>query len=228
MAVRVSGGETSDIKFTYHTPGIFEGAAVTSVSIILYIVYMVISAKKNKIKPLPKMKKQYKVAAFGSADELGERYKNLVLRKNPMKRKPTFKNNIDTESVDGLGDNDIVPNKITLEKVEPVVETDVNVSEENSSAEDNSTESIAENTVIAEPENTADNAAENGDNSVSENTAEENAAEASEDEVYADMIKDNDSETDEMVDGIIIGNIGRKVTDAKGKDIFKNINNEDK
>ncbi len=230
MAVRVSGGETSDIKFTYHTPGIFEGAAITVVSIILYIVYMIVSAKKNKIKPLPKMKKQYKVAALGSADELGERYKNLVLRKNPMKRKPTFKKNVEPETqlVDNENNN-VVADKITLEKAKPVVEFDENVSGENSPAESSSTENIAVNTVTAEPENTVDNAAENSENSVhdSEDTAEENAAEVLEDDVYTDIVKDNDSETTEMVDGIIIGNIGQKVSDAKGKNIFKNIDNKD-
>lgn len=88
MAVRVRGGTTNKIEFEYHTPGLNVGIAVTAVSVVLYIVYMIISKKKNLIKPRPKLKKSYKVAALGPADELGEKYKNLTLGTRPMRKRP--------------------------------------------------------------------------------------------------------------------------------------------
>ncbi len=88
MAVPVKGGETSEIEFRYRTPGLFEGAIISGCCVILYIVYIVISKKKNKLKPRLKFRKSYRVTAFGSADELGEKYKDLHVGKKPMKRKP--------------------------------------------------------------------------------------------------------------------------------------------
>ncbi len=86
MAVRVKGGSTNKIEFKYKTPGLLEGAVVSACSVILYVLYIVISAKKNKLKPKPRFRKSYHVSAFGSADELGEKYRNLYLGRNPMKR----------------------------------------------------------------------------------------------------------------------------------------------
>lgn len=87
MAVAVKGGETSKIEFTYHTPGLFIGIIVTGAAVLLFVIYMVISAKKNLIKPRPKLKKSYKVAAFGPVSQLDEKYKNLVLGNKPMKKR---------------------------------------------------------------------------------------------------------------------------------------------
>ena len=116
MAVRVPGGQMSDIEFTYKTPGLNIGIIITVVSIALYISYMIISAKNHKIKPKLKMKKKYEVAAIGEADELGERYKNLVLGRKAMKKKPTFGSRTigsenDSESLEPNPDRDIIDNE---------------------------------------------------------------------------------------------------------------------
>lgn len=87
MAVRVKGGTTNKIEFRYRTPGLVTGIAITGVSIILFTVYMIISKKKNLIKPRLKLKKSYKVAAFGPASQLDEKYKNLRLGSKPMKKR---------------------------------------------------------------------------------------------------------------------------------------------
>ena len=91
MAVNVPAGTTSKIEFTYRTPGLYEGAAITAGCIAVFIVYLVISKKKNKLKPRLKLRKSYRVAAVGSGDELDEKYKNLKLGKRPMKRKRVIK-----------------------------------------------------------------------------------------------------------------------------------------
>ena len=87
MAVRVSGGITSNIVFKYKTPGLDIGLIVTGVSIVIYVIYLLISKKKNLIGPKLRLKKSYKVYAIGSADELGDRYRNLVVGRKPMKKK---------------------------------------------------------------------------------------------------------------------------------------------
>ena len=87
MAVRVKGGMTNKIEFRYKTPGLFEGAVITGVSIFAYVLYIVICAKKKILGPKLKLKKSYKVAAVGSADELGEKYKNLTLGRRPMRKR---------------------------------------------------------------------------------------------------------------------------------------------
>ena len=134
MAVKVPAGSVSMIEFKYRTPGLFEGAVITAVCIVLYIVYLIVSAKHNKLKPRLKFRKTYKVAAVGSDDEIGERYKNLRLSKGAMARKrvskPDDENIIDNDSVSELSEN---------------ADTDSNVKEEESTQitkEDN--ESIAE------------------------------------------------------------------------------------
>lgn len=91
MGVNVPAGATSQIHFTYRTPGLYEGAAITAVSVLLYIAYIVISKKKNKLKPRLKLRKSYRVAAIGSGDELGEKYKNLTLGSRPMKKRRGIK-----------------------------------------------------------------------------------------------------------------------------------------
>ena len=87
MAVKVPAGSMSMIDFRYKTPGLLKGALVTAVAIVLYIIYIVVSAKKKKLKPRLKLKKNYKVLAIGSDSELEERYKNLHLGRNPMKKR---------------------------------------------------------------------------------------------------------------------------------------------
>ncbi len=87
MAVRVTGGATSNIVFKYKTPGLDIGLIVTGVSIVLYVIYLIISKKKNLLGPKLRMKKSYKVYAIGAADELGDRYRNLVVGRKPMKKK---------------------------------------------------------------------------------------------------------------------------------------------
>ena len=87
MAVRAKAGQTNEIKFTYTTPGLLSGAVTSVFCVILYIIYLLVSKKKNKLKPRLKLKKSYKVAAIGSADELGDRYKNLRLAKDPMRKR---------------------------------------------------------------------------------------------------------------------------------------------
>lgn len=265
MAVRVSGGETSDIKFTYSTPGLIEGIIITIAAVILYIAYMIVSGKNNKIKPLPKMKKQYKVAAFGSADELGERYRNLVAGRNPMK-KPTFKSAADISDeeegnpTDGeSGENsesDVDSVKISLAKSEPFGETAVYDSDKSG---ESSAENIVPNTVIEEVKDLGD------DTKVSDvhNSEAEEVKNLGDDTKVSDVhdleaekakdlgndtkesgihnskantVKESDnnntlnlfknSKNDEKVDGIIIGNLDKKVMDSKGKNIFKNIDDK--
>ena len=87
MAVKVTGGTTNKISFTYKTPGLDIGIIVSAVSVVLYIAYIIVSKKKNLLRPKLRLKKSYKVAAVGSADELGERYRNLTLGTKPMKKK---------------------------------------------------------------------------------------------------------------------------------------------
>lgn len=102
MAVRVPEGQTSTIDFSYKTPGLFEGCVISGVSLLLFVAYLLICAKTNKLKPRLKLKKSYKVAAIGSQEELGERYKNLHLARHPMKKKRVIKsdseNNMDNTS----------------------------------------------------------------------------------------------------------------------------------
>lgn len=105
MAVRVPAGKHSEIEFHYRTPGLYEGAAISAACVIIFIAYIVICKKNNKLKPRLKLRKSYKVAAIGSQEELGERYKNLHLGKRPMKKRRVIKNedvnNIDnTESTE--------------------------------------------------------------------------------------------------------------------------------
>ncbi len=87
MAVKVKEGMTNEIEFHYRTPGLYEGAAVSAVCIASFVVYIIISKKKNKLKPRLKLKKSYKAAAIGSSSELGDRYKNLRLGSNAMKKR---------------------------------------------------------------------------------------------------------------------------------------------
>ena len=265
MAVRVPGGETSDIKFTYSTPGLIEGIIITIAAVILYIAYMIVSGKNNKIKPLPKMKKQYKVAAFGSADELGERYRNLVAGRNPMK-KPTFKSAADISDeeegnpTDGMsGENsesDVDSVKISLAKSEPFGETAVDDSDKSG---ESSAENIVPNTVIEEVKDLGDDTKVSdvhdsevqkvknlGDDTkvsdVHDSEAEEvknlgndtkesgihnskaNTVKESENNNTLNLLKN--SKDDEKIDGIIIGNLDKKVMDSKGKNIFKNIDDK--
>lgn len=87
MAVRVKGGTTNRIEFTYHTPGLYVGMIISGAALILFIVYIVISKKKNLLGPRLKLKKSYKVAAFGPASQLDEKYRNLSLGRKPMKKR---------------------------------------------------------------------------------------------------------------------------------------------
>ena len=104
MAVRVPAGKTSKISFSYRTPGLYEGAAVTAVCIALFAVYIIISKKQNKLKPRLKLKKSYRVAAIGSSEELGDKYKDLTLGSRPMKKRKSTKtdvgNNMKNDSVE--------------------------------------------------------------------------------------------------------------------------------
>ena len=102
MAVKVQPGITNHIQFTYRTPGLYEGAAVTAACVVLYIAYVLISKKKNKLKPRLKLKKSYKVAAMGSPDELGERYSHLRLGRKPMKKKSVN----ETRDMNSIDNND--------------------------------------------------------------------------------------------------------------------------
>lgn len=102
MAVKVTGGTTNKIEFEYHTPGLKIGIVISAASILLFIIYMIISKKKNLIKPRLKLKKSYKVAAFGPASELDEKYKNLVLGTRPMKKRrmPSEGETVPEETID--------------------------------------------------------------------------------------------------------------------------------
>ena len=91
MAVRVSGGVTSNISFKYQTPGLRLGAMISAGSLFLFVVYLLISKKRNLLGPKVRMKKSYKVYAIGSADELGDRYRDLVAGRKPMKKKYRMK-----------------------------------------------------------------------------------------------------------------------------------------
>ena len=123
MAVKVSAGETNSIVFNYKVPGLDEGILITVSSILLYAAYMYYSFKKNKIRPHLKMKKKYKVSAFGSADELGEKYKNLVVAKNAMSLKPTFSKS-ETTAVNNQEYTETTENKIGTETQNTVSDTD--------------------------------------------------------------------------------------------------------
>ncbi|MDE7389796.1 MAG: YfhO family protein, partial [Lachnospiraceae bacterium] len=101
MAVRVKGGETSEIVFTYKTPGVTAGICITGVAILMFVVYMIISKKKNLIKPRPKIRKSYKVSAFGPAYRLDEKYRNLKLGSKPMKK---YSNSLNDERVESEAD----------------------------------------------------------------------------------------------------------------------------
>ena len=105
MAVRVKGGITNKIEFKYKTPGLFEGAIVTGVSILVFVLYIAVCSKLKILGPKLKLKKSYKVAAIGSADELGDKYKHLTLGKRPMRKRapvPTEETEADnTENTEG-------------------------------------------------------------------------------------------------------------------------------
>ena len=116
MAVRVKGGTTNRIEFEYHTPGLKAGAAVTGGCVVLFVVYMVISKKKNLIKPRPKLKKSYKVAAFGPVSQLDDKYKNLKLGSRPMRKR------VLSSDLEPVIDN-------TLD--ETVVQADISMSDDN-------------------------------------------------------------------------------------------------
>ncbi len=109
MAVRVEGGTTSEIVFTYETPGLKAGIIITIVCIILYAVYMIISAKKGLVKPRPKIKKSYSVSAFGSADALGEKYRNLSLGSHPMSKRKAVPPQLTANESGGKQQSDITP-----------------------------------------------------------------------------------------------------------------------
>lgn len=113
MAVRVKGGTTNKIEFEYHTPGVIPGAAVTAVCAVLYIVYMLISKKKNLIRPRLKLKKSYKVAALGPASQLGERYQNLTLGKRPMRKKFAMLPEQPADSLSGSSENEADAQKMS-------------------------------------------------------------------------------------------------------------------
>lgn len=104
MAVLVKGGTTSKVQFEYRTPGLLEGIIITGVSLALYIAYMIISKKRNLIKPRLKLKKSYKVAAFGPASQLDEKYKKLNLGANPMKKRTRLSSEYSADTVEDSAD----------------------------------------------------------------------------------------------------------------------------
>lgn len=53
MAVRVKAGCVNNIEFTYKTPGLNIGIAISAVSVLAFVVYMLLS-RNHKIKPQPK------------------------------------------------------------------------------------------------------------------------------------------------------------------------------
>ena len=228
MAVRVSGGRMSKIRFEYQTPGLFAGIIVSAVSILIYIVYLIVSAKKNKLKPMPKLKKQYKVAAFGSADELGGRYKNLVAGRNPMSRKPTFK-----DSVSVTDDAAVQSDEQTVSAVDETAEaiTESNETPDNRVIPDETAQS-AENRAAAVESNAPDHTEndEKDSNNPDEPDDSENDSFTG-DESESKTVEDGNSEVKlseksdddkyKTIDGIIVGNLEEKVTEAKGKEIFQ-------
>ncbi len=146
MAVLVKGGLTNKIEFKYKTPGLTEGAIVTGVSILAYILYIVICAKKKILGPKLKLKKSYKVAAVGSADELGEKYKNLTLGKRPMKRRPVVQVEQDTDTAtESETENETETENDTITEAEkaPQTETEAETPETEKTTEES--ESVTEN-----------------------------------------------------------------------------------
>lgn len=148
MAVRVKGGETSTIEFEYRTPGLTEGMIISAAAVVLYVIYMVISKKKNLIRPRPKLKKSYKVAAFGPAYQLDEKYRNLHLGSKPMKKR---KHTAQDEETAGNGEEElggISPGTLTdsaeAENVQDFV--DVENSKKSDSGESKEKSEKAENT----------------------------------------------------------------------------------
>lgn len=130
MAVRAQAGKTNEIRFTYSTPGLIPGAAATAVCVVLYVIYILVLKKKNKLKPRLKLKKSYKVAAIGSADEIGDRYKSLRLAKDPMQKR----RNNDTDSTNTIDNNE-------------------NIIETGAPAEDGSAPDVTENVAESAEEN---------------------------------------------------------------------------
>ena len=132
MAVKVKPEIENDIVFTYRTPGLYEGAAVTAVSILLYIAYVIISKKKNKLKPRIKLRKSYKVAAVGPQDELGERYKHLKVGTNPMKKRKTEQQAQEIENAERFAETENDENGSSETQDDASESTDTNLGNDNS------------------------------------------------------------------------------------------------
>ncbi len=187
MAVRVEGGTTSEIVFTYETPGLKVGIIITLVCIVLFTIYMIISAKKGLVKPRPKIKKSYKVAAFGSADALGKKYGHLTLGSHPMRKHsatlPPTSMPTDTGGTAQLQDtaaedlsmagNDAVLSRqdVTAERLPTsgMVDKVLDKRQEENQSEDEKPSGVRERIVY-------DNYDESGDTDTAESTPEESSA----------------------------------------------------
>lgn len=186
MAVRVAGGETSEIEFKYSTPWLFEGAIISGSSVLLYIIYMIISKKHNKLKPRLKFKKNYRVAAFGSVDELGEKYKNLRIGKNPMKRKPDshFEDMAKAEDLEdeiASEAEDIVSERPNLsEAADGENADDKETAEVSKNVSKDETAEILENVGNKETAEVSENVGDNETTETSENVGDEETAKVSE------------------------------------------------
>ncbi|MBQ1545921.1 MAG: YfhO family protein, partial [Clostridia bacterium] len=132
MAVKAKAGTLNNIVFKYRTPGLYEGAIVTLVCIILYFVYIAVSAKYGKLKPRMRLKKTYRVAAVGSDEEIGRRYKELRLGYDAMKRKPLPKSDNDSQNDDAENNID------NVDEIDNTAAADIDMSapaQENNSSE---------------------------------------------------------------------------------------------
>lgn len=150
MAVKAQAGMTNQIEFTYRTPGLAEGAIVTCASVVLYAIYIIISKKNNKLKPRLKLKKSYRVAAVGSSRELGDRYKDLRLSKNAMKKRKVI-SGADLNTIDNTDNTDDTDN-VSKDTSAPLGEDDTKAAPEMTSEE--SVQTDAENTSAEKDEST--------------------------------------------------------------------------
>lgn len=157
MAVKAKAGTLNNITFKYRTPGLYEGAAVTLVCIILYFVYIAVSSKYGKLKPRMKLKKSYRVAAVGSDEEIGRRYRELRLGYNAMKRKPV-----------PAADNDVTQNdpQNNIDNIDNADSADIaddTANKENTDTADNSDNREKSDTEGSAAENNGDTAADSGE-----------------------------------------------------------------
>lgn len=159
MGVVAKAGQTNNFEFTYRTPGLYEGALVTAVSFVIFAAYLIICKKNNTLKPRLKLKKSYKVAAIGSSEELGDRYKNLRLGRNGMKK---TKARTLVAPLESGGETEKNESGSEEDTSEGLPETQTETAAEAAAETETENQSVSENETSAE-ESAEDNAAQGGE-----------------------------------------------------------------